>query len=98
MPYADARGMHEGPLHHLGERLYQHAHVTGHFVDLAKRRGAPSMAQGCAASLSAVGPASAEPAGANETTPADPLSFCPEGQSLPVAATTGDSQAALEAA
>jgi hypothetical protein len=61
--------------------------------------GGASMAHGCAAFSPAVGPAHEKSPEVAVTTPDDSLSLCPEGQFLPVAATTVDVQeAALEAA
>lgn len=36
LPYADAKDLHDGLVHHLRERLYAHAHKTGHFRESVK--------------------------------------------------------------
>lgn len=60
--------------------------------------GCPAGAPGEDLPVSAVGPAPSDLAGVQVTIPAEPAFSGPEGQSLPTAATVGDTQAAQEAA
>lgn len=94
LPWASPRDLHDGFLHHLGERLWAHAAATGHLdpeespvgagrSPAAKGHGCPASAAGGFSPAVAVGPAPAAAPIVDITTPGNPL-FCASGvQKLP---------------
>ena len=90
LPWSCPRDLHDGFLHHLGERLWAHAAATGH-LDQAQEiprspgagRSPAGEGQGCPAFAPAVGPALGGSPAVDIITAGNPLFYGQRLQELP---------------